>query len=284
MFDRISNSWRLVKASWAVLQADKELMLFPLISFLASIVVIITFAVPFIGAGLFDALLGEDGPGILSMIIGFLFYLVMYTVVIFTNTALVGAALIRLEGGDPTFRDGWNIAVARVGSILGYALISATVGVILRAISERSGLLGQIVASVIGFVWGLATFLVIPVLVVEDIGPMEAVKRSAGLLRQTWGEQIVGNFGIGAVFGLLALVLVFLIFMPLLVLGISLNAGALIALAFGVLILGMIGLGLLSSALSGIYQAAVYRYTVDGHAGEFFDADLIQGAFKPKRG
>ena len=33
---------------------------------------------------------------------------------------------------------------------------------------------------------------------------MEAIKRSANLLKKTWGEQIVGNFGVGIVFGLLS--------------------------------------------------------------------------------
>ena len=102
--------------------------------------------------------------------------------IFFCNTALVGAALIRLRGGDPTVADGFRIAASRVGPILGYALIAATVGMVLRAISERSGFLGRLVVSLVGFAWNLATFLVVPVLVVEDVGPIEAVQRSASYL------------------------------------------------------------------------------------------------------
>ncbi len=101
------------------------------------------------------------------------------TVIFFCNTALVGAALIRLRGGDPTVADGFRIAASRVGPILGYAFIAATVGMVLRAISERSGFLGRLVVSLVGFAWNLATFLAVPVLVVEDVGPIEAVQRSA---------------------------------------------------------------------------------------------------------
>ena len=138
----------------------------------------------------------------MSYVLAFLFYVVSYTVIFFCNTALVGAAMIRLEGGDPTLRDGFRIAFDRLPQIIGYALIAATVGMILRWISERAGIVGQIIIGIIGFAWNIATFLVVPVLAVEKVGPIEAIKRSAGLLRRTWGEQLVGNAGIGIVFGL----------------------------------------------------------------------------------
>ena len=53
----------------------------------------------------------------------------------------------------------------------------------LRMISERSGNLGRIVTSLVGLAWNLATYLVVPVLVIEGVGPVEAIKRSAGLLK-----------------------------------------------------------------------------------------------------
>ena len=135
MFERFNRSWELVKASWAVLRQDKELLIFPIVSFLGSIVVLITFAIPMIAAGVFDSMAsrGSDDIGFFGLVVGFLFYLVMYTVVIFSNTALVGAAMIRLDGGNPTLADGFRIARERLGIIVAYAAISATVGMILRA-------------------------------------------------------------------------------------------------------------------------------------------------------
>ena len=131
---RLSNSWNLVKASWAVLRTDKELIVFPILAFIGSILVMITFIVPMALARLFDGL--SDGGGQTGLyVFSFLFYLVQYTVVIFANSALVGAATIRLKGGDPTVGDGIRIASSHFGAIVGYALISATVGMILRAIA-----------------------------------------------------------------------------------------------------------------------------------------------------
>ncbi|MBL8165080.1 MAG: glycerophosphoryl diester phosphodiesterase membrane domain-containing protein [Anaerolineae bacterium] len=282
MFDSIERSWRLVKASYNVLQSDRELLVYPVVSFIGSILVVITFFLPMLVAGLFDGLTRGDSLGIASIVIMFLFYLVMYTVVIFSNTALVGGAMIRLNGGDPTLADGFKIARDRFPKIVGYALVSATVGMILRAVSERGGLVGQIIIGIIGFVWSIATFLVVPVLVVEDIGPIDAVKRSAELLKRTWGEQITANFGFSAVFGLISFGIIMLGIVLMAFFG-SLQATALVLLAGLGMVLALIAVGLLSSTLSGIYQAALYRYATEGVVPEGFSDDMIQGAFKEKR-
>src|SRR5215213_10704728 len=168
MFRKLSNSWELVKASAEVLRSDKELIVFPIVSAIGSLIVLATFAIPMFLAGVFDSMY-VDGKGFqpLGMLIAFLFYLVQYTVIFFANTALVGAAMIRLRGGDPTVADGFRIASERIGPILGYAFIAATVGIILRSIAERAGFIGKIVISLIGFAWNVATFLVVPILAVE---------------------------------------------------------------------------------------------------------------------
>ena len=282
MFQSLSNSWSLVKASAAVLRADKELMVFPVISGVLSVVVLITFAVPSVMAGLFDSTaLADSGIPVAGYIVGFLFYVVQYFVIFFCNTALVGAALIRLRGGDPTVGDGFRLATSRVVPILGYAVIAATVGVILNALSKRSGLIGKIVVSLVGLAWNLATFLVVPVLAAEDVGPMDAVKRSAEYLRKTWGEQIVGTAGIGAVFGLISFGTVLAGMALFIAAAMTQSAPLMIAVAVG-FVLTLMALGLVSATLSGIYAAAVYRYAAEGQTGTFFSAELVRGAFQPK--
>ena len=281
MFRRLSNSWELTKASWQVLQKDKELMVFPIIAFVASIIVMITFAVPSVLAGLFDATVGGEIP-IMGYVVGFLFYVCLYFVTIFSNSALIGAAMIRLEGGDPTVRHGIDIAMKHIGSIFGYAVISATVGMILRFLSERAGIIGRIVIGLIGFAWTIATFLVIPVLVVEGAGPMEAVQRSASMLKKTWGEQIIGNLGVGMVFGLMTFGVI-LVGIPIVILAAATESVVAIVLALALIILIIMALVLVSNTLSGIYVAAVYRYATTGDAGTYFDASMVEGAFRPKK-
>ena len=279
MFDRLSRSWELTKASFGVLSADKELLVFPLLSGLASILVLLTFAVPAVLAGLGDkAMAGDDGVRILGAVVAFLFYTTQYFVILFCNTALVGAALIRLRGGDPTVGDGFRIAFSRLGTILGYALVSATVGMVLRAVARKGGLAGRIVASFVGLAWGLATYLVVPVLVVEDVGPIEAVKRSAAYLKRTWGEQLAGNLGLGAVFGLITFG-VAVAGVAGLIGAAALGSGLLLGVVAVLMVLAFLAIALVSSALGGIYSAAVYRYAAEGQAGSFFPERLVKEAF-----
>jgi hypothetical protein len=280
MFQRLANSWELVKESLRVLQADKELMIFPVISSIGVVIVSLTFILPMIIAGAFDSFFARGGE-VMGFIVLFVFYIVEYTVIFFANTALVGAAMIRLRGGDPTVNDGLKIASSRFGVILGYALISATVGMILRLISQRGGTIGRIVTGLFGLAWNVATFLVVPVLAAENVGPIDAVKRSTSLLKRTWGEQIAGNIGIGAVFGLLIMGVIIL-GIVLVILFASLESSALMILTLVVFTLIVVLLGLVHSALNGIYTAAVYQYATEGKTSGLFNQQLVEGAFRQK--
>jgi len=275
---RIARSWELVKASWAVLRADKELIVFPILSTIAVTLVMVSFAVPMFLAGVFEAGFSRTGElPILGALLGLVFYVVQYTIIFYCNSALVGAAMIRLKGGDPTLGDGFAIANRHFASIAGYALLAGTVGLILRSIARR-GLVARIVASLFGAAWNIATFLAVPVLVVEGVGPIEAVKRSTHLLKKTWGEQIAGSLGIGAVFGLVFL-LGLLAFGGALTLAVSTQSTPLIVAVAAVFVLAFVLTSLVGSALSAIYTAAVYRYATEGDAGGMFDPELVRGAF-----
>jgi len=289
MFERIGNSWALVKASAAVLRSDKELVIYPIISAITLLMVSAAFFLPLNSIGFFD---GAQDPGAAEIAVVFAFYLVQYFVMIFANSALVGAALIRLRGGDPTLGDGFGIAKSHVGSILGYAAIAATVGMILKFLSQAGqsegkgnplALIGVLASSLVGMAWSLATFLVVPVLVTEDLGPMESIKRSSQLLRKTWGEQVVGGLSIGLVFGLLAIFAIILGALAFVFVADTMPAAAIAIVVLLVLI--FLTLALISSTLSGIYSAAVYDYAVGGGAaGEFFREDLIKNAFRSRGG
>lgn len=278
MIEKLTNSWELVKASAHVLQKDKELIVFPLVSGFALILVTISFFVPLAFFG--DLSVPGNGAGPLAYGVYFVFYVVQSFVIFFCNSALVGAVMIRLDGGNPTLGDGFRIAFKRLGPIFGYAVIASTVGLILKAVSERSGLLGRIVIGLVGFAWNLATYLVVPVLVTHDIGPLEAIQESARTLRKTWGEQLIGNTGIGFVFGLVSLAWA-AINLPLLFLAISAGQAVLIGVVVASLVLGFLLIGLINATLSGIYSAALYRFASTGQGGPFATAKL-ESAFMPR--
>ena len=280
MFEKLSRSWALVKASAAVLQTDKKLLVFPALSALCMLVVSLSFFIPAAFAGVFTRHMAEHVTP-LRLIGLFAFYFVQYSVIIFFNSALVAAASIRLRGGEPTLADGFNAAKARLPAILGYAAIAATVGMLLRSLQERAGFLGRWVVGLIGLAWTLATFLVVPVLVNSDVGPVDAVKRSVDLLKRTWGENLIGNAGIGVVFGLVTFLVVAL-GVVLIAASIGSHSPVAMAVAVAVLVIAVMLVALVQSALQGIYAAAIYRYAEEGVVGAGFDQALIAHAFRPK--
>ena len=269
---RIRNSLALARSSWAVLKADKELVLLPVISGIASLIVASSFILPIILPGSAD--IGGATIGLLLLM-----YFVLAYITIFFNAALISAANERLEGGDPTIGSAIRGAARRAGKILPWALLSAVVSVILRAIEERVGLVGKIVIAVVGMAWTVVTFLVLPIIVVEGIGTGKALKKSGSLIRNTWGENLAGNIGLGIV-GLL-LILPSIALVAAGIASVGTGAGG-VAIGLGVL-WGIIVM-VVMAALTGIYQTALYHFAVSGHVPSgYFDNTVMQSAFQTRR-
>ncbi|WEN15287.1 DUF6159 family protein [Rhodanobacter sp. AS-Z3] len=285
MAGKFARSWALMKASAAVLRSDKSLLLFPLLSGVCTLLVAASFLVP---VGLM--LIGGNHAGenfhermsVGTYLLTFAFYLVQYFVIIFFQTALTGVALMHLRGEPTSVSAGLALARARLPQIFGYALIAATVGLLLRMVQERLGLIGRLVVGFIGLAWTVATFLVVPVLASKEVGPIDAVKESVELLKRSWGENLIGNGGLGVVFGLLMFLAVVL--SAVLIGGaVAMQSVPAIVVAAVIVVLGFILLALIQASLQGIYAAALYRYAEAGDASVGFDQSLLQQAFAPKR-
>jgi hypothetical protein len=282
LFDRFARSWELAGECLRLLMQDKRLLVLPLLSTIAIVTLTASFAVPL--APMLGSHLGRGGGRALSTLtyVGlFLFYWLQYTIIIFFNTALVEVAMRRFDGEDARIGDGLRRAASLLPVILVYAAIAASVGTLLRLIAERVGIVGRIVVGLIGFVWSVATALVVPVLAAENVGPIEAIGRSAELIKKAWGEDIIGNVGIGFVFGLVTV-------------GTVLIGGLLVMAAFGahrfalgvlllvLVILAVCLLALAQATLQGIYSAALYRYATGDPATGGIDRDLLDGAFRAR--
>ena len=273
MFQRMSRGWKISKQSFRVLRLDKELLMFPLFSGLACLVVMASFIVPLWGLDVAEV----DGGSPLVYLVLFAFYFSNYFVIIFFNSALIACAIIRFRGGDPTVGDGLSVAMSRVPYIFGWALVAATVGLILRVIESNSEKVGRFVAGLLGMAWSASTYFVVPVLVVEKTGPIEAIKRSFAVLRKTWGESLGANFGTGLMVFLMTLA-------ALLPLGLGLILGHPIAIIVGVVttVLLIILISLISAAVNAISIAALYLYAAEGSVPENFDDQLLHEAFVQK--
>ena len=281
---KFSRSWELVKQSFSILRSDKQLMLFPILSASACLIVTAIIAtggtlaiLPSMAAAAASGARWQPTQSPAFLLGMFAMYVANYFVIVFFNVALVGVANSRLMGGSWTFRDGIALAWARKGTILQWALVAATVGVILKTIEERLGLVGRLIMRLIGVAWALACYFVVPVLAFEDLTPFEAIKRSSRLFRDTWGEKVVGGFSLSLVFFVLALPGFALWIVSMVLFG---AAGLLIGMAL--MILYFLMLSVLSSAVQGIFNAALYRYACFKQVPPAFSQELITSAWAPK--
>lgn len=273
---KITRTWSLMGECWHVLMADKSLLIFPLLSGICCLMLLASFAVPLYLTHGWVPPSHDAAPTHQVAYYGslFAFYVANYFVVVFFNTAIVACAAERMTGGNPTIGDGLRAATGRLPLIAGWAVVSATVGLILRVIEDRSDKVGAIVAGILGMAWTVISFLVVPVMVVENKGPFAALSESTRLLKQTWGEQLVSNFGFGGIFFLLSLPA-----FAVMISGFWLHLGTAIDLALVVLgVIYLIALSLVQSALQAIFQTALYLYARDGRVPDGFQSDTLEGA------
>ena len=264
-----------MSACWNVLKKDKGLLIFPMLSGICCLALLASFAIPIFVSGKFDAedlKLGNSHAAVYYAVL-FLFYLANYFIIVFFNAGVVACATIRLDGGTPTVSDGFRVAATRLPVIFAWALVSATVGLILRVIEDSSNKFGRIVSGLLGAGWTITTFLAVPIIVVENKNPIAALKESTALLKKTWGEQLVSNFSFGILFALLSIPAVVVA-----VLGLSSGSLTTAVLCIVLAVLYGILLALVQSALQSIFQVALYIYAKGGQVPEGFQAELLSGA------
>lgn len=275
MFESIGRSFALVKTSWDILMQDKKLLAFPILSGIISIIVLLTFILPLVMGSMLQAVVPMGSLFFYGIL--FAFYAASYFVVIFFNTALISCVSARLNGGDMSVTEGLQAAARHFPSILAWALVSATIGLVLYLIEERFGWVGQIVASLLGAAWGFVTFFVVPVLVLEDKGVVDAMKDSVTLIKKTWGESIVGSASMAIVFVIVGVIAA----IPVVAALFSGNA-ALFTVVLALFIMFVIMLAVVYTAMEGIFITALYTYAKTGTVPSAFNQDLIQNAFVQK--
>lgn len=285
---RFSRGFALIGSSWRVLKNDPKLLAFPALSLVASVLVLAAVAAPFaIWPDLAQAMRPSHarGDGELSRVWGyvllFLFYFATNFVVVFFNAALISCVMTRLHGGVPTVAGGLAAAAARLPQIIAWAAVSATVGVILKALEERVPVLGKIMLRLAGAAWAVVTYFVVPAIALEKLGPIDAVKRSGSLIRQTWGENLAGGIGLAG--------LGFLLMLPgFAIMGVGLSRALattppsvpLLILAGGLTLAWFLAIGTILSALKQIFVATAYAYAVGGRVPEGVPAELMSSAFR----
>lgn len=277
----IRRSIDLMKQSWAVLKQDRELIWLPVISAIVAGLVAAAILIPVALTQDWDAIAENSESASQQVSGGTIVALAALTLAlafisVFFRAALVSGAHERMIGGDPTVRSAIAGALERLPKLFGWAVITTIVGSILRAIEQRSGLLGRIAMSIVGMAWAVTTFLVIPVIIIENSGAVTSTKRSVELFRHTWGENLSAQVG----FGLLG----FLAFLPILGV-VFLGAAIGTLLGFVLIALGVVaGIVLITvlSALGAVFQTALYHYAVGTELSAELNSTMLRDSFAPK--
>lgn len=262
--------------SLKVLNANKELIIFPILSGISMILIIGSFAAAFFAHAGWDIesikSIKTENRGMLYLIM-FGFYIVNYFIVVFFNMALMHCARLYFDGEEVSVSKGLQFSASRIGAIFSWAVFAATVGMILKMIQDKAGWLGKIITGIIGIVWSIATFFVIPIIAYEKLSPMEAVKRSAQMMKEKWGESIGANFSIGIVSFLGILIVA--------VVGMAVTAFISAPVGIGIFVVGMLSILAISSALHSIFISAVYN-NINGNLNDHFNQQLLDDLFVQK--
>ncbi len=272
---RIRRGWALTKKSWGLLRENRELVRFPLYGAAATILC----AVIVVGPGVF---LIDDGQTIFGGALAVIGFYLLAVIGTFFSVGLAATADLIFHGRQATVGDGIAVARSRFSQICGWAAVSTVVGLVLSALENQTGVLGSVFGRLLAVGWSLITFLAAPVIAFEGTGPFETLKRSGSLFKSRWGQQVTGNIAIGGavfLFGILPSML--LVGAGVVIWATASFVGALLV------ILGVIGFAisvLISSALSGIFGVALYRYALDGEAVAGFTPEELESAVKTKGG
>lgn len=275
---KFKQGWELTKKSWAVLRSNRQLFAFPIYGVLASIVVVIALIAP--GLYLIDD--GERVAGGLLAAVGI--YLASFIATYF-SVALASTADAIFHGRDATFGDGMAAAREKVSAIAGWAALSALVGT-LFAVLRQGGSIGEVIIGSIGAAaWGLITFLAVPVIAIEGLGPIATLKRSAKLFKERWAGQVTGNVAIGGIVAIAGVLPAVLLIALGVYLWVSDDGSAGLAAGAGIIVAGAILLAasmLIIQAMRGVFGVALYRFASNGEVTEGFTQADMESAVRTK--
>jgi len=271
-FDRLSNGWQISMNSFKVLKENKQLIIFPILSGLSLLMIIGSFVIVALAGAGWDFSNVSKPDSLESYAVIFLFYIINYFIVVYFNTALIHCTTLYFKGEEVTVRKGLDFSFSRIGAIFSWALFAGTVGTILKIIQDSVGSLGKIITGLIGVVWSIATFFVVPVIAYENLGPIGAFKRSMQLMKQKWGESLSAGFS----FGLIQ-------FLGIIMIALFAFLGALIHPVVGIVI-GVLGISLLLAVISAaqsIFISAVY-HNINGDPFKQYNQQFIDNLFTKK--
>lgn len=268
MFSRMSLGWQIARNAMKVLNANKQLIIFPVLSAITTVIV----ALSFFSFFFFSDRVSDPSNGVV-LLTTFLFYVCAYFISVFFNMALIHCTTLYFRGEEASVAEGLSFSVSRIRLIFAWAVFAATVGTALKVIQDNLGQVGKLITGILGLAWSVGTFFVVPVIAYEKLGPYEAIQRSIQLMKEKWGESISARFSFGII------ILLFMLAMGIVAIATTelVNDG----LGVGVFVAGFVVMMIVISAVRTIITAAVY-HSIDADLDVHFNKQMLEGLFEPK--
>ncbi|MAG60745.1 hypothetical protein CL619_03070 [archaeon] len=287
LIDRFKRSWDVTKQTFKIMMHDKEILAFPILAAFFSIIAFIALVAPIFVTAFVTGTLGSDATPLLVYLGIFVFYFVTAFFSVFFNAGVVHIAKTRMEGGDATFMDGIKAATSKLGKLIQWSLLTATVGLILSALESQArkkggiiGMLGKIATSLLGLAWAIVSTFVVPAIILKDQGPIDALKSSTAAIKKTWGESLIKWFGLSTVKNAIMFLATILFLLPgILSFGISISLAVFLV---GLWILVLMLVSVVFRAADMIFDTALFLYADTGKEPKMFTGGVIKNAFHKK--
>ena len=282
MFATLDRSWNIAKTTFSVMKKDPEMIAFPVLGAIASLLFTAALLVPTIFLQFMGATTSEVAFGVIQYIALFFVYFGLAFIATFFNTCVVYTAKVRFSGGDATFGEALKFAFSRLPQIAAWSAVSASVGLFLKMLDDAARRAGGIVGlvlrgllSAMGFAWSVVTLFVVPAMVYDGVGPIEAIKRSTNTLKQTWGESLARHFGLGLMQFLVSLPGWLGFFAAFMLLGNSIGLALFVG---GLCVTYLILVTMVFQVANSVFNTALFHFARSGQAAGEYDPHLLRSA------
>ena len=271
-----ATSWQLFKSCVDFLKANKDLMALPIISLLSSLVMMVLL----LGGGIFELSMAKhyDSHFAVGIVLLGIAYFALSFLTIFFNATLIVCAATRLKGEAMTLRQAFGTTSKRIPSLIGWCLVSSVIGLLINALERSHNILETIVAFVIGFSRALCSYFVLPIMVLENMGPIAALKHSVRKFRRNWRR--VGSVQ-----------MIFLLFFMAVIAGVAAASQLIgyfpvipVPVIIGVCVLAYLAFMAFSVTLGAVANSAIYLHTLKEVTVPYFDASLLDSVIVRRKG
>ncbi len=202
-----SRGWSFLKEAWTMAFKDRDLIKPSIYSLIVGFIVSVIFLIPMIGSAV---LLGDRGivGQVIIFIFGTLLIFAQYSVGYIFSAMTIYLVYGYLAEGDGVMEKAWAIVRREWLNIISLAAASTGVSLLKSAIRGKGRSVGRnALAGLVSTVWTEAAFLILPVMVIENMNLKNSLQRAGHIIKNNLLLVGISTVGVRAVNGLIGFLL-----------------------------------------------------------------------------